>query len=132
MNVKAVCPSCGAENFAEPHIARKGIRCHACGIGFVPGKVDVPEEGAKRTEAGGAECARLRFRARELNGAALIWTGLAVVIVFFNFVGSIATDEKSSTGYLWAGSLFSLAVVLFFFAQLFHIRAALENPARRS
>lgn len=33
---EVVCPACGFRDLAEPKLLKRGLRCHKCGIGFVP------------------------------------------------------------------------------------------------
>ena len=75
------------------------------------------------------ESEKLKSRATDLTILAIIWlfgaTACAIAALWPHYMNS-----ENPVRWIWlyiSGSLCSTAVLFFFFAQLFHIRAALEK-----
>jgi len=91
-----------------------------------------PGAGAKRAKE---EAKRLHFWGRTLTTLAWLslWVGVGCVVAAgyeLGMDGWVLGDSigKAQVFWLWlGGSLASTAIVFFFFAQLAHIRAALEK-----
>lgn len=70
--------------------------------------------------------AALENRAEILSMAATGLAGVGLLIIVLSFVGSDLAGVPSGVLFV-AGGFFSAAITLFFFAQLFHLRAGLAK-----
>lgn len=144
------CPACETPIEAPANSVAQGVRCPQCDTGFVPDKTQVMEEPnafkAKSREEVEAEIKKDDERRKLRNereereekwrpyetlrqdagacftfGAIFMATTILLVFVGFSDSENIAKWLAGATG------AFSASIILFFFSQCLHIRAALEK-----
>lgn len=130
----AECPNCQLEFETTVAAAQDGLRCPKCDTGFVPDSLKQFEDTPKprppveawelkappvKPKPTNARELELTCRAEQLQNLSYVLIVVAVIALFISF----ATDAS----YGFGNGCLTGAISLYFFAQLFHIRAALEK-----
>ena len=123
----AECPKCRLTIATTPHEAARGLKCGECGTGFIPTKLSrLDPDAPEKPQSVNAQWLRVKGRAQLLSILGAVAFILAMVIVAFSIWQSKA-GGNGVEGFYTAGCFCAASIVLFLFAQLLHIRAALER-----
>jgi hypothetical protein len=153
------CPACETPIEAPANSIASGVRCPQCDTGFVPNNfqmtdepVPAPKVPAKtsaeiereiKMERQRAEQEKVEREKKERSREADIQSGLeqdanncfnagslflliSILVVFIAFA-----NQGALIGFEVAGGFLSASIICFFFAQLLHIRAALQKLYRK-
>jgi hypothetical protein len=147
MTYTAECPKCFNEfPVTGPEAAEAGLQCPWCEHEFTPEKIhrhaenDFPPEAPEREPSSGLDkrvqpakrnqSDRLGEIASSVEMAAGITAAIGVLVGCAAGLSRIS-DGQWGTGIWWAVALLPIAVMLYLFAQLLYIRAALDKIARK-
>lgn len=121
----AECPKCGLTIATTPHEAARGLNCGKCGTGFIPTKLSrLDPDAPAKPQSVNAQWLRVKRRAQLLSILGAVAFILAALIVA-SAIWSEKSGGNSVEGFYTAGCVCAASIVLFLFAQLLHIRAAL-------
>jgi predicted Zn finger-like uncharacterized protein len=136
MKYTADCPECLTDFEVDgPAVASRGVTCHRCGHKFTPEKIHrvqaeesnpLPPPDAARASSQKKDTDKIGGTAQLLDFLSCAAVVIAVIILFFSAISRIGEGDWGA-GPAAARGCFAFAMIAFFFAQLFHIRSALER-----